>query len=150
MNARHTVLEMDSTPNASLSAEHSRLLTHGTVSVTELAAAHGIHSDHASHWATSQRAKHRLITVTIDDVDYVPKFIVDSEGHPHKHLVPLLHVLLPAGITGFSAWEWLQSPSTRLAGCIPSEVAISDVGTACCAARRYTQRAHALKSSQHQ
>ena len=77
------------------------------------------------------------ITVTVQEVEYVPSWLVDSNGETRSHLAPLVRHLRDRGITGFSAWHELTCQHPALGGAILKEVASSDMGTALSAIRRH-------------
>lgn len=74
-------------------------------------------------WLTRRRDNHELFTVTHNGRTLIPAFQLDDSGRPRPELQPVLKVLSRGGVTGWSLWTWLTSPTALLSGAIPEQLA---------------------------
>lgn len=77
---------------------------------------------YAVHKAAQQ---HQLLVVPVDDGVVVPAFQLAAEGVARPELVPLLELLLGAGMDPWRAWAWLTQPAALTLGRAPEE-AVTD------------------------
>lgn len=74
-------------------------------------------------WLTRRRDNHQVFTLTHNGRTVIPAFQLDELGEPRPELQPILTALAGAGITGWSLWTWLTSPTALLSGAIPEQLA---------------------------
>jgi hypothetical protein len=77
---------------------------------------------YAVHKAAQQ---HRLLVVPVEESVVVPAFQLDAAGAVRPDLVPVLELLLGAGMDPWRAWAWLTQPAALTLG-QPPERAITD------------------------
>ncbi|WP_197383201.1 hypothetical protein [Mycolicibacterium mengxianglii] len=74
-------------------------------------------------WLTRRRDNHEVFTITHNGRTLIPAFQLDEQGRPRPELQPILEALSEAGITGWSLWTWLTSPTALLSGEVPEQLA---------------------------
>lgn len=94
-------------------------------------------------WLTRRRDHHEVFTVTHNGRTLIPAFQLDEQGQPRPELQPILEVLAGTGITGWSLWTWLTSPTALLSGEAPEQLARRAPARVLRAARRFRSTAAA-------
>lgn len=94
-------------------------------------------------WLTRRRDNHEVFTLTHNGRTLIPAFQLDELGGPRPELQPTLMALAGAGITGWSLWTWLTSPTALLSGEIPEQLARRAPTRVLRAARRFASNAAA-------
>ena len=92
-------------------------------------------------WLTRRRDAYELFTLTHDGRTLIPAFQFDEHGRPRPDLQPLLAVLIPAGVQGWTLWTWLTSPTGLLSGEVPEQLVRTNPTRALRAAQRFAARA---------
>ncbi|WP_199256241.1 hypothetical protein [Mycolicibacterium mengxianglii] len=88
-------------------------------------------------WLTRRRDNHEVFTITHNGRTLIPAFQLDEQGRPRPELQPILEALSEAGITGWSLWTWLTSPTALLSGEVPEQLARRAPARVHRAARRF-------------
>lgn len=91
----------------------------------------------ARTWVSRQRERHELFTVELHGRTLIPRVQLGPGGETDPRIAELLRPLLLAGLDGWSTWAWLTSPTDRLSGEIPAQVAAENIHRAHRAAARY-------------
>jgi hypothetical protein len=132
------------TPPASL-AQAQRLATHrdallGTpvFSYSTLRELRGDARDSATRtWLSRRRDADALFTVTYNGRTLIPAFQFDAQGEPRPELQPILAALVGAGVSGWTLWTWLTSPTALLSGGIPERLVVTSPHRVLRAAQRF-------------
>ncbi|MBZ5738349.1 hypothetical protein [Nocardioides mangrovi] len=73
---------------------------------------------YAVHKAAQQ---HQLLLVPVEETVVVPAFQLDADGAVRTELLPVLELLLGAGMDTWRAWAWLTQPAALTLGRAPEE-----------------------------
>ncbi|MGV0742917.1 hypothetical protein [Mycolicibacterium sp. XJ870] len=94
-------------------------------------------------WLARRRDNHEAFTVTHNGRTLIPAFQLDESGRPRAELRPVLEALAGGGVTGWTLWTWLTSPTALLSGEIPEQLARRAPARVLRAARRFASAAAA-------
>lgn len=113
------------------------LMGHGYETYASLAAKRGAKESSIRTWATRARRDHRLFTVQAGGHTLIPTVQLTPNGEIEPAVAALIAPLLKAGLDRWSLWAWLCSPTDRLSGQVPADVAHTDPERARRAAVQY-------------
>lgn len=99
------------------------LLEQGFETYASLAVKRSAKESSVRTWATRARRDHRLFTVRVGGQTIVPAVQLTASGEILPEVAALIAPLLRAGLDNWSLWAWLCSPSDRLSGQVPADVA---------------------------
>lgn len=114
----------------------------GFVTYTGLAALRDSTEKAARTWVARQRERNELFTVEIQGRTLIPKVQLTPEGAVDTSIAELSRPLQSVGLGGWGLWAWLTSPTSRLSGKIPAEIAHTNMARARRAAERYATELH--------
>lgn len=88
-------------------------------------------------WVSRQRERRELFTVELQGRTLIPAVQLTARGKTDPAVAEILRPLLRAGLEGWELWAWLTSPTSRLSGEIPAQLARTNSRRAYIAAERY-------------
>ena len=115
----------------------SLLADHGAVSYKAFAQLCGSRTSAVRAWVVRVSGRGYLFTVEDNGRILIPRVQLDTNGNLNEHVAALVQPLFHAGLDSWSLWAWLTSPTGRLNGEIPAEVAKEDPARARKAAALY-------------
>lgn len=101
----------------------SLLTDHGAQTHESLAAVRDSQSSSVRAWVARARERGELFTVKVKGRILIPQVQLNAEGNLDQKITALVRPLLQAGLDSWSLWAWLTSPTGRLSGKTPADVA---------------------------